>query len=239
MPVSLKVSDMALPPIVIATPHQRHDQLEQLVRDGFPDRAVIRIRLREDLTFQKLDEIKPAFVFFPHWSWLIPEDVHSNFDCVIFHMTDLPFGRGGSPLQNLVVRGYQDTMLSALKCAKELDAGPVYLKQPLSLAGTAEEILQRASLMTEKMIFDIVTRQAVPLPQKGDIVEFKRRRPEDGDIAQLGELEQIYDYIRMLDADGYSSAFVKTEHFRFEFSDAQLGEEFIEAKVRIKRSSND
>lgn len=230
---------MARPAIVIATPHQRHDQLEQLVREGLPDHAIVRIRAREDLTLKMLDHIKPAFVFFPHWSWLIPEDVHSNFDCVIFHMTDLPFGRGGSPLQNLIARGHQDTMLSALKCTKELDAGPVYLKRPLSLAGTAEEILQRASALTQKMIVDIVEQQPVPLPQKGDVVEFKRRRPEDGDIAPLGEFRQIYDYIRMLDAQGYPPAFLKTQHFHFEFSDAQLNDEFIEAKVRIRRPSND
>lgn len=230
---------MTLPALVIATPHHRHDELEQLVRDGLPDHAIVRIRAREDLTLKMLDQIKPAFVFFPHWSWLIPEDVYSNFDCVIFHMTDLPFGRGGSPLQNLIVRGHQGTMLSALKCTKELDAGPVYMKRPLSLDGTAEEILQRASVLTEKMIMDIVGKRPVPLPQKGDIVEFKRRRPEDGDIAPLAELTQIYDYIRMLDARGYPPAFLKTEHFHFEFSDAQLGEEFIEAKVRIRRSQND
>jgi methionyl-tRNA formyltransferase len=115
----------------------------------------------------------------------------------------------------------------------------VYLKRPLSLAGTAEEILQRASALTQKMIVDIVKQRPVPLPQKGDVVEFKRRRPEHGDIATLGEFRQIYDYIRMLDAQGYSPAFFKTEHFHFEFSDAQLGDEFIEAKVRIRRPSND
>ena len=42
-------------------------------------------------------------------------------------MTDLPFGRGGSPLQNLIVRGYKETMLSAIKCVGEVDAGPIYI----------------------------------------------------------------------------------------------------------------
>ena len=47
-------------------------------------------------------------------------------------MTDLPYGRGGSPLQNLIVRGHKHTMISAIKCVKELDAGPIYLKKPLT-----------------------------------------------------------------------------------------------------------
>ncbi len=49
-----------------------------------------------------------------------------NFNCVVFHMTDLPFGRGGSPLQNLISRGIYKTKISAIKVVKEIDAGPIY-----------------------------------------------------------------------------------------------------------------
>ncbi|MDI1270410.1 MAG: hypothetical protein PSV40_15090 [Polaromonas sp.] len=230
---------MARSAIVIATPHARHDDLEQRVRDDLPGYEVVRVRSREDLTFNTLEKIKPIFVFFPHWSWLIPEDVYSGFDCVIFHMTDLPYGRGGSPLQNLIVRGNCDTMLSAFKCVKELDAGPLYLKRPLSLVGTAEDILQQAADLTVEMIVEIVEKRPPPLPQKGDVVEFKRRRPEDGDLSRLEELKQVYDHIRMLDAVGYPQAFLKTGSLQFEFSGARMNEEFIEAKVRIRRRSNE
>jgi methionyl-tRNA formyltransferase len=44
-------------------------------------------------------------------------------------MTDLPFGRGGSPLQNLISRKIYNTKLSAIRVVKELDAGPVFLKK--------------------------------------------------------------------------------------------------------------
>lgn len=230
---------MARSVIVIATPHARHDNLEQRVRHELPDFEVVRIRSRENLTVNTLEQLQPDFVFFPHWSWLIPEDVYSGFDCVIFHMTDLPYGRGGSPLQNLIVRGNCDTVLSAFKCVRELDAGPVYLKRQLSLQGTAEEILQRAADLTREMIVELVEKRPPPLPQKGDVVEFKRRRPEDGDLSRLGELKQMYDHIRMLDAVGYPYAFLKTDSFRFEFSEARMDEEFVEAKVRIRRTSNE
>lgn len=230
---------MALPTIVIATPHGRNDLLERRVGDKLPDHHVVRLHARQDLSSETLAQIKPEFVFFPHWSWLIPEEIHLRFDCVIFHMTDIPYGRGGSPLQNLIVRGHHETMMSALKCVKDFDAGPVYLKRPLSLAGTAEEILQQASVLIEKMIVEIVERRPIPVPQQGDVVEFKRRQPKDGDLAPLLELSQVYDYIRMLDAEGYPPAFFKTEHLNFEFSDARLGEEFVEAKVRIRKNPNE
>ncbi len=31
-----------------------------------------------------------------------------KFECVCFHMTDVPYGRGGSPLQNLIIREPQE-----------------------------------------------------------------------------------------------------------------------------------
>jgi methionyl-tRNA formyltransferase len=68
----------------------------------------------------------PRYVFFAHWSWKIPRAVYEAHECVIFHMTDVPFGRGGSPLQNLISRGIYETKLSALRCVEEMDAGPVY-----------------------------------------------------------------------------------------------------------------
>jgi methionyl-tRNA formyltransferase len=80
----------------------------------------------EELTVRALNEIKPTYVFFPHWSYIIPEEMYTNFECVMFHMTDLPFGKGGSPLQNLIARGIYETHITAFRCEKGLDTGPIY-----------------------------------------------------------------------------------------------------------------
>lgn len=177
----------------------------------------IQIDRREDLTIERLNELQPKYVFFPHWSYIIPSGIFENFECVIFHMTDVPFGRGGSPLQNLIARGVYETKITALKCVNDIDAGPVYMKSPFFLYGTAEEIYLRAAKVVEEMIIDIVNNEPAPAEQKGEVVYFERRKPEEGDISELTTLEQIFDYIRMLDADGYPKAFLETEHFRLEF----------------------
>lgn len=44
-------------------------------------------------------------------------------------MTDLPYGRGGSPLQNLIVRNHYKTKISEIRVKKEIDSGPIYLKK--------------------------------------------------------------------------------------------------------------
>ena len=66
---------------------------------------------QDDLVLSKIKTINPRYIFFPHWSWIIREEIWRNYECVVFHMTDLPFGRGGSPLQNLLSRGIYKTKL--------------------------------------------------------------------------------------------------------------------------------
>lgn len=187
----------------------------------------------QDFTIDLIEKINPRYIFFPHWSQIIPAEIYNAFECVVFHMADLPYGRGGSPLQNLIVRGHADTMISALRCIKELDAGPVYFKTPLSLLGNAEEIFIRAGKQIRRMIETIVENEPVPQEQKGKVIEFARRKPGDGNISKLESLEQVFDHIRMLDAEGYPSAFLDTEFLHFEFSRASLKHGRVLADVVI------
>jgi methionyl-tRNA formyltransferase len=150
-------------------------------------------------------------------------------------MTDVPFGRGGSPLQNLIVRGHRDTVLTALRMSKEFDAGPVYLKEALSLEGGAEEIYLRGGRLSAKMIEHMIQREPKAVAQQGKAVNFKRRKPEESEIGAAASLEELHDFIRMLDAEGYPRAFLNYSGFRFEFSRPALYDGRVVADVKITR----
>ena len=192
---------------------------------------------KKDLKRDYLNSIKPENIFFPHWSYIIPEEIYRNFNCVIFHITDLPYGRGGSPLQNLIVRGHRETIISAMQCVKEIDAGPVYLKKPLSLEGSAEEIFIRANQIIEDMIVEILDVNPQPEAQKGEVVWFTRRKPEDGDWSGTKSLDEVFDYIRMLDAEGYPPAFIKIGDYKLEFFRASRKTGSVDADVKITRKT--
>ncbi len=207
---------------------------------SIPDHLAARTRAecilidrREELTPERLRMIQPKFVFFPHWSHRVPPEIFDHFECVMFHMTDLPFGRGGTPLQNLLARGIYDTTISAFRCTAGLDAGPIYLKRPLSLFGTAEEIYMRAAKLIEEMMVTIISKRPEVVPQQGKSVSFTRRHPEDGNLSDLGDLGKAFDLIRMTDADGYPKAFLETKQLRFEFQRAALKPGMIIADVVI------
>jgi methionyl-tRNA formyltransferase len=196
---------------------------------------------RDELSQERVSEIGPRYIFFLHWSWKVPDEIVEKYECVCFHMADVPYGRGGSPLQNLIVRGLNQTKLAALRMSQEFDAGPVYMKEPLSLEGGAEEIYLRAGRLSAEMIQRIVREEPKPLPQKGKVVNFKRRKPEESELGEgrsaPASLEGLFDFIRMLDAEGYPRAFLRHSGFCFEFSRPALYDGRIVADVKITRDA--
>lgn len=193
--------------------------------------------ISRDLTLEKIRKIDPKYIFFLHWSWKVPEEIIKDYNCVCFHMTDLPYGRGGSPLQNLIVRGHKKTKLTALKMTEEFDAGPIYLKKSLSLLGRAEDIYKRANDLSGDMIKKIISKKPKLKKQIGKAVIFKRRKPEQSEIKDVRNIKELYNFIRMLDAEGYPKAFIRDKGFRYEFSEPKLEKNNIMGKVKTWKES--
>lgn len=178
-----------------------------------------------------LETVNPQYIFFPHWSWIVPKDIIKRYECICFHMTDLPFGRGGSPLQNLIVQGYKETMLTALKMEEGVDAGPIYYKKLLKLHGPAHDIYKRSGRLCWDMISDFVANNPDPVSQKGVVTNFKRRTLEQSRLPEDLSLEEVYDYIRMLDAPEYPKAFLEIDGYRLEFERSDYVDGRLSAKV--------
>ncbi len=193
----------------------------------------------EDLTLEKVRKLNPRYIFFPHWSERVPLSLVHAYECVCFHETDVPFGRGGSPIQNLIARGFTNTKISALRMTDSLDAGPVYLKRRLSLRGRAQDIYSRAAKIIAKMIREITLHEPPPVAQKGKAVMFLRRRPDQSKIALTYKImDEIYDHIRMLDADEYPKAFIEQGGLRYEFSHPVMRKGALHARVKITQSKS-
>jgi methionyl-tRNA formyltransferase len=217
---------------VVAAVHPWNRRLfDEWVREAPGEWAFIGARA--ELTAERLEALDPAFVFFLHWSWKVPQALLERFTCVNFHMTDLPYGRGGSPLQNLIVRGHRETVLTAIRMTGEMDAGPVYAKRPLSLEGTAQEVYERASRLALEVAGQLAAHPVEPVPQEGEPVLFTRRTPEQSALPEGLTPQAAYDFIRMLDAEGYPRAFLRHGGLRLTLSGARLEGGALTAQVRI------
>ncbi len=191
------------------------------------------VETADQLNADRLREWSPRYVFFLHWSWKVAAEVYNTYECVGFHASDLPYGRGGSPIQNLIQRGRRSTTLTALRMVEQLDAGPVYMKAPLCLEGSAEEIYLRLNELAAGMIRELIEQTPVPTPQQGHAEPFRRRTPAESEIGDCDSLTRLHDFLRMLDADGYPRAFLRHRGFRFEFSRAVRYDGRIVADVTI------
>jgi len=181
----------------------------------------------------------PKYIFFLHWNWIVPKKIWQNCECICFHMTDVPYGRGGSPLQNLILAGKSETKVTALRMTDELDAGPVYMKLPMGLQGSAQDIYLRAGEISWKMMIWIIENNPAPTEQQGQATYFRRRKPQQSCLPSKGGLDELYNFIRMLDAPTYPLAFIDYGDFRLEFLRAEIKNSEIQAQVviRLKQGS--
>jgi methionyl-tRNA formyltransferase len=226
--------------IIIATIKSWNINNAEIIKEKYNKKHKIYIvRSKNELTMEFIKDINPEYIFFPHWSWLIPKNIYNSYNCIVFHMTDLPYGRGGSPLQNLIVRGHKNTKISALKVDGGIDTGDIFLKKDLDLTGSAEEIYKRASqIVFNDMIPKIIELKIEPKSQVGECYEFKRRKPEESKIEEHFDINKIFDFIRMLDAEGYPNACIEYGANKLLFKNAKKINKKIYAEVVIMENDD-
>lgn len=187
------------------------------------------------LTFKYINSIKPKYIFFPHWSKKVKKKIISNFECIGFHETNVPYGRGGSPIQNLIIRNHKKTFVTAIQMIDKLDAGPVYLKSPLLLNGSAQHIFERASKIIFKMIKIIIKNNFKLIAQKGKVVKFKRRTVKQSVIPKnITSLKELFNRIRMLDAHSYPTAFINYGNLKIEFTNAKINKNNLDVNANLR-----
>tara|TARA_B100001540_G_C15772953_1_gene627276 strand:+ start:258 stop:917 length:660 start_codon:yes stop_codon:yes gene_type:complete len=167
------------------------------------------IKSKKDLSYNKIQKINPSIIFFPDWSWKVPEKIVKNFKCVCFHEAPLPKFRGGSPLQNQIIRGKTKTKTTAFIMNEEIDAGNIILQKDLSLKGSIQDIYSRMYKNDYSLILKIIKGQYKERKQSGKPTFFKRRKPKDSELKNLNYSKRyLYNFIRMLE-DPYPNAYVK------------------------------
>jgi len=181
---------------------------------------------KESINIKKIKKINPKIIFVPHWNWKIPKEIFENYLTIGFHATPLPYGRGGSPVQNMIIRGFGKTTICAIKLTNKIDAGPIYLKRNVTLSGNGDEIFLRIYRKTLEMIKFIIKKIPKEKKQFGKITYFTRRRPEQSrlDLNQKNILK-VYDFIRMLDINvikNFPKSFVEIGEYKIKFYNSRV-----------------
>ncbi len=197
--------------------------------------SIKEISKKEDLNLELIREFNPNYIFFPHWNWIVDKNIYQTQNCIVFHTAPLPYGRGGSPIQNLILNGYEYTPVCALKMTSELDAGPIYGEITISLDGNLKSIFSRINNAINILIIKIIKNQIIPIPQEGEPYIFKRLSEKNNEIPKELSLREIFDRVRMLDHEDYPNAYIIYGNNKLEFYSANLDNEYLELKCKIKK----
>ena len=82
-----------------------------------------------ELKINRIKKISPRIIFFIHWSKKIPSKIFKNYLCIQFHSSNLPKFKGGSPIQNQILRNIKKTKITAFKVTDKIDSGDICLKK--------------------------------------------------------------------------------------------------------------
>jgi methionyl-tRNA formyltransferase len=119
------------------------------------------------------------YVFWLNWSHPICGIDLEEREHVNFHCSALPEGRGGHPIENLILLGRTETVVTAHRMTTVIDGGPVYgMRGPISLAGTKEEITARFIWPVADLMKWILATNPEPYAQMGVPTIFRRMSPD-------------------------------------------------------------
>ena len=197
----------------------------------------LRHLIKHKLNLIDIKKAKPDRIFFVHWSKLIDRKIFLNYECIQFHCSNLPNFKGGSPVQNQIIREVNMTKLSAFRVNENIDSGDICLKRNLSLAGKASDIYKRIENIAIQEIKKSLLKPKLKYRKQSGMSSFFRRRPPKLSKIpfSIKKIKEIYDYIRMLDADGYPKSFLELKNFKVEFFNAIKKKNKIYGNFEIKK----
>lgn len=196
---------------------------------------VVSVSKKAELDIDFVESLAPDFIFFPHWSWRVSADLFTKHRCILFHLAPLPIGRGGSPIQNLILRGFTSAPLCALQMVNDLDAGPIYLKQEVDLSGSLAEIFDRMNLASNEMISQCLRDLPEPQPQLGKPEYFERLDRRWNELEDSLSFEEIYDRLRMVDHADYPDAFIRFGNCEIAFSEIEKMDSELVCRAIFRR----
>lgn len=180
----------------------------------FPEHDFLIFKDRKSFNRDDLLSFDPDIVLFYGWSWKIPEEIIEKFTCIMLHPSPLPKYRGGSPIQNQIIRGETSSAVTLFVMDNGFDTGDIVGQKSISLKGSISDIFyemyRTGVFLTRNLIKGEYDRV---IQDHDDSTTFRRRTADQSEITieeiSSSSSEYLYNKIRML-GDPYPNAFIKT-----------------------------
>lgn len=130
---------------------------------------------------------------------------------LVVHGSDLPRGRGFSPIPWQVLEGCNRIPIVLFEAEETLDSGPIYFRDTIDLDGT--ELLDEIRAKTWEKIETLIGRflkgyrEVTPSPQHGEPSSYGKRTRKDDELDPARTLAEQFDHLRIVDNERYPAWF--------------------------------
>lgn len=154
------------------------------------------------------------FCFCLGFSQLIPKELRQRFKhTLVVHESDLPAGRGWSPLTWQILDGQNRIPVTLIEAAEQVDSGVIYGQRWLEFEG--HELIGELRAAQANATCDLCSWFVENFPesissaikQKGDPTYFPRRGPEDSELDITRTIEEQFNILRVVDNERYPAFF--------------------------------
>lgn len=130
---------------------------------------------------------------------------------LVVHESDLPKGKGWSPVTWQVLEGINRIPVTLFEASEKVDAGKIYSQGFMELSGTEllTEIKHQQGVITQQLIRDFVDRypNVEGKEQTGEESFYPRRKGEDSQLDIHKTLAEQFNLLRVCDNERYPAHF--------------------------------
>lgn len=166
-------------------------------------------------TTHRIEEIDEGdLLFILSFSEILPEEVlHRHKHNLVVHESDLPKGKGWSPLSWQVLEGRNNITISLFEATCQVDSGAIYLQDVIELDGS-ELIDEIRELQAEKTL-NLCMNFIVEYPQSvlwgripdGEATYYRKRTPKDSLLDINKSIAEQLNLLRIVDNERYPAHF--------------------------------
>lgn len=178
------------------------DKNNDWISNHIPE-SIFKLKFFEFHSFFDLTKIKSFdIVFVLGYTKILKEPfLSNNKNIFLVHESDLPLGKGFSPVQWQILEGKNKIKVSLLELSKELDSGDIVNQMDLVLNGTElyEEIRLAQANVTFKLIKNFLETYPnfIRKSQTGVSTFYKRRKPIDSELDINKTLKDQFPLLRI------------------------------------------
>ncbi len=188
--------------------HGRPSQVKQLVEKYLPKVPIFQPQKATDPEFiQQMKKLSPdLFVVVAYGKILRPQLLSvPSHGCINVHASLLPKYRGAAPIQRAIMNGEQETGITIIEMAPEMDAGRILdtaktvIGENMTSGELHEELSKIAGPLLVDVIKEIEEKRAHPIQQEETLVTSAPKiSPQECIIDWDRDAKQIHNQIRAL-----------------------------------------